>query len=68
MNMASGSWTVYVPDRSAAFTFDQCVFPTVESVRAALVQNGQTAVGTATATQEGSTIRFARPEGGRKGV
>lgn len=64
---SNGNWTIYVPDRTSSYSLDKCLFPTVEAVRAALTQNGVTSVGTATATVDGDTIRFARPETGRKG-
>ena len=67
--MANGSnYTVYIPDRSAAFTgFPRSM--AVEEVRASLVATGHSALENANAvvSPDGATITFQRVSGGTKG-
>ena len=69
MANGSGNYTVYVPDRSEAFTgFPRTM--TVEEVRSSLVATGHTALENADIglSADGGTIRFKRVTGGNKGV
>jgi ethanolamine utilization protein EutA (predicted chaperonin) len=64
--MATGNWTVYVPDRTAPVSLPSSL--TTEEVRATLVGTGYTSVESAEMTISGSTITFRRPQGGTKGL
>lgn len=67
--MANGNYTVYIPDRSSAFTgFPRSM--SVEEVRASLVATGHTALENADIelSADGGTIRFKRVTGGTKGL
>lgn len=63
--MANGNYTVYVPDRTQAFTYPGTL--THEEVRQALVLNGYPSVENAEMVVSGQTITFRRPTGGTKG-
>lgn len=65
-DMASGNWTVYVPDSRNAITLPASL--TTEEVRQTLVGTGYTSVETAEMTISGNTITFRRPQGGTKGA
>ena len=64
--MASSNFTVYVPDRSAPYTYPGSL--THEEVRQAVVLNGHPNVETAEMVVNGQTITFRRPTGGTKGL
>lgn len=65
-NMAANNWTVYVPDRSAPFTFPKTMTP--EEVKSSLETTGFSSVASAEQVLDGDTIRFRRVAGGTKGL
>lgn len=63
--MAQETWSVYVPDRSQAYSFPKTM--EIEEVRQSLVATGVASVSSATYTVSGNEVRFNRVQGGSKG-